>query len=234
MTSEPIKIFAIGDLHLPGRNEKPMDIFGSHWENHFQRISNNWQERVTDKDIVLLPGDISWAMTLDDAMEDLQSINALPGTKVLIKGNHDYWWGSISKLRDVLSPNMIPLQNDAVRTHGHVFCGTRGWTLPSTESSQDGLKIYRRELCRLELSLQKAVSIKKDEEKITALLHYPPCTGQGAETEVTQLLEKYEVQDVVYGHLHGAAINYAFSGTLNGIRYHFVSCDGLDFNLYQL
>ena len=120
-------LFAIGDLHLPGGEEKPMDIFGDHWENHFEHIAADWRARVKDGDVVLIPGDISWAMQLERAVPDLQKIGALPGRKVLIKGNHDYWWNSVSKLRRVLPEGMSALQHDALDMGDFVVCGTRGW-----------------------------------------------------------------------------------------------------------
>ena len=127
-------LFAIGDLHLPGGEEKPMDIFGDHWENHFAHIAADWRARVKDGDAVLIPGDISWAMQLECAVPDLQKIGALPGRKVLIKGNHDYWWNSISRLRRMLPEGMSALQHDALDMGDFVVCGTRGWMFPTGDA----------------------------------------------------------------------------------------------------
>ena len=140
-----MSIFAIGDLHLPGGDKKPMDVFGAHWERHFERICADWQSRVKPEDIVLIPGDISWAMQLGDALNDLREIAKLPGTILLLRGNHDYWWSSLSQLRACLPENMHAVQNDAFDAGECVFCGTRGWTIPlgQNAAAQDE-KLYRR------------------------------------------------------------------------------------------
>lgn len=223
-------IFAISDFHLPGGDDKPMEVFGSHWEGHFEQICKDWREKVAPYDTVLIPGDTSWAMTLDNAMPDLLSIGALPGKKILLKGNHDYWWSSITKLRERLPDGMYALQNDALALDDNVFCGARGWV---SDGDEQDLKIYRRELIRLEMSLAQAQRLRND-RRLIALLHYPPVDMGGKETEVTALLERFNVNDVVYGHIHGQGTKTAFSGLLNGVRYHFVSCDGLGFRLLKL
>ena len=152
-----MSIFAIGDLHLPGGDKKPMDVFGSHWEHHFERICADWRSRVKPEDIVLIPGDISWAMQLGDALSDLRDIAKLPGTILLLRGNHDFWWSSLSQLRACLPENMHAVQNDAFDAGTCVFCGTRGWTIPlgQNATAQDE-KLYRREAMRLEMSLKDA------------------------------------------------------------------------------
>ena len=158
-----MSIFAIGDLHLPGGDKKPMDVFGAHWERHFERICADWQSRVKPEDIVLIPGDISWAMQLGDALNDLREIAKLPGTILLLRGNHDYWWSSLSQLRACLPENMHAVQNDAFDAGDCVFCGTRGWTIPlgQNAAAQDE-KLYRREVLRLEMSLKDAARIAND------------------------------------------------------------------------
>lgn len=222
-------VFAIGDLHLPGHEKKPMDVFGSHWDHHFETISNNWNRLITQKDIVLIPGDISWAMQLAQAVDDLNAIAALPGRKLLLRGNHDYWWSSLSKVRAMLPQSMYVLQNDALMLEGRMFCGTRGWLLPSPQTPlpEADEKIYRRELLRLQMSLDKACALST--EDVTVMLHYPPLLADGASTEFTQILESYPVKRVVYGHLHGAGIRIGFQGCRNGIEYLLVSCDALQF-----
>lgn len=229
-TCEQPSIFAISDFHLPGGDDKPMDVFGAHWEGHFEQICRDWLERVTEQDTVLIPGDTSWAMTLDNALPDLLSIGALPGRKILLKGNHDYWWNSISRLRESLPQGMYALQNDAMTLDDVVYCGTRGWTLEGEEKDE---KIYKRELMRLEMSLTQAQRMRGS-KRLIALLHYPPVEMGGKGTDVSALLEKFQVDDAVYGHIHGAGTKTAFSGALNGVRYHFVSCDGLGFRLLKL
>ena len=148
-------VYAIADLHLPAR-QKPMDIFGEHWKDHFQRISEDWLGRVKPEDLVLLPGDLSWAMRLEEALEDLGSIGALPGTKLLLRGNHDYWWSSIGRVRRALPEGMFALQNDSMLIGGRLYAGSRGWTLPGPESTEEDLRIYTRERMRLEMSLKHA------------------------------------------------------------------------------
>ena len=223
-------VYAIADLHLPAK-QKPMDIFGDHWKDHFQRIRQDWLEKVRPEDLVLLPGDLSWAMRLEEALEDLQSIGSLPGTKLLLRGNHDYWWSSIGRVRRALPEGMLALQNDSVLLGGRLYAGSRGWTLPNPESTEDDLRIYTRERMRLEMSLNHARRLSAD-APITVLLHYPPLTDEAP--GFSDILEAFHVTDCVYGHLHGPAIYGAVRGQRGTVRYHQVSCDGLDFKLYTL
>lgn len=237
-----MNIFAIGDLHLPGGDKKPMDVFGPHWENHFERISEDWRARVADEDIVLIPGDISWAMQLADALTDLYRIAELPGRKLILRGNHDYWWSSLTQLRCSLPQNMHALQNDAYDAGDVVFCGTRGWMIPpavisgnanlqSGPVSQDE-KLYRREAMRLEMSLQAARRMAGD-RPVFAMMHYPPilpeCAREG--TEFTRLMTQYGVSRCVYGHLHGQSVQRGYVGVYNDVQYDLVSCDALRFVL---
>lgn len=231
--TEAARIFAIGDLHLPGGFDKPMHIFGDHWEDHFSKISRDWQDRVSHGDIVLIPGDISWAMQLGQAMGDLRDIGALPGTKIMIRGNHDYWWSAISKLRDSLPESLYALQNDAMLVSGVVFCGSRGWLIPALEDDPENRKIYDRELIRMELSLQMGRRLSGD-GRLVAMTHYPPADESGRANAMTQLFSRYRADDVVYGHLHGQANEHAFSGEIDYVRYHPCSCDGLGFRLFEL
>ena len=224
-----MSVFAIGDLHLPGHEQKPMDVFGSHWDRHFETISENWLQKITDDDIVLIPGDISWAMQLSEAADDLNAIGQLPGTKLLLRGNHDYWWSSLAKLRAILPEKMHVIQNDAMCFGDHVFCGTRGWNFPTAQqslSAQDE-KVYLRELLRLRMSLDQAR--KLGGAVTTVMLHFPPLFADGISTAFTDVLEEYSVQHVVYGHLHGAGIKIGFEGLKEGVHYHLVSCDALGF-----
>lgn len=223
-------VFAIGDLHLPGHAEKPMDVFGRQWDRHFETISENWRSKIGKNDVVLIPGDISWAMQLEQAKDDLNAIAALPGQKLLLRGNHDYWWSSLSKLRAALPEGMYALQNDALRLDGHVFCGTRGWTFPTAQqplNDQDE-KVYQRERMRLRMSLDQAR--KLGGEDITVMMHFPPLFADGLGTAFTDVLEEYGVEQVVYGHLHGAGIKIGFTGRREGIIYRLVSCDALNFD----
>lgn len=239
-----MRIFAIGDLHLPGGDKKPMDVFGAHWENHFERISVDWQERVADEDIVLIPGDISWAMQLSSALEDLRRIAQLPGRKLILRGNHDFWWSSLTQLRCSLPEGMHAVQNDAYDAGDVVFCGTRGWTLPQmvngemarpgSSVSQDE-KLYRREVMRLEMSL-KAARRMAAQRPVFAMMHYPPLLPEYARTgtEFTRLMTEYGVARCVYGHLHGPSVQRGYNGLYNGVQYDLVSCDALGFALREV
>jgi len=226
-----LAVFAISDLHLPA-HEKPMDIFGAHWENHFEKISEDWRARVSDEDIVLLPGDLTWAMHLEEALEDLNRVGELPGRKLILRGNHDYWWSAIGRVRRSLPEGMYAVQNDCTVLDGMLFAGSRGWTIPIGENADpDDVRIYNRERGRLEMSLKEARRRDADAPLIV-MMHYPPLmdTAPG----FSDILEQYGVSDCVYGHLHGAGLNGAVKGERGGVRYHQVSCDGLGFKLYLL
>lgn len=221
-----MRIFSISDLHLPGNADKPMDIFGAQWENHWDKIKSNWREMVDEEDCVLIPGDISWAMKLEDAIGDLEEIGQLPGSKIIIRGNHDFWWSSISKVRRALPQSIYALQNDSIKIGKVAFCGTRGWTAPGSKDFTDhDQKIFNREVNRLRLSLESA----KEAEYIIVLLHYPPFDDKGEPTELCKLMEQYPVKHVVYGHLHGEASKRRVEGEIEGIQYHLTSCDFLNF-----
>ena len=226
-----MRIYAIGDLHLPGHAQKPMNVFGSQWDRHFELITQNWRERLDDDDVVLIPGDISWAMHLDDALDDLNAIARLPGRKILLRGNHDYWWSSAAKVRAVLPPGMHLIQNDALRLENQVFCGSRGWMLPTPQQAltSEDEKILARECLRLRLSLQAAMRLMDGQTQLNVMTHYPPLLSDGADTPLTEVLREYPVCRVVYGHLHGAGIKGAFQGEREGISYHLTSCDALGF-----
>lgn len=226
-------VFAIGDLHLPAE-QKPMDVFGPHWIDHFQRIAGDWRSRVSESDVVLIPGDISWAMQLDEAKPDLNAIGALPGRKILTRGNHDYWWNSISRVRDALPQNMYALQNDALALAGVLFAGTRGWTLAMDDAAEaEDRRIFQREQIRLEMSLKAARRISTD-MPLVAMIHFPPLTPSCPDTPFSELFQRYRADHVVYGHLHGPALRGAFQGVRDGVMYHLVSCDGLGFQLHEV
>jgi len=238
-----VRIFAIGDLHLPGGDKKPMDVFGAHWENHFERIEKDWRARVAEEDVVLIPGDISWAMQLEPALEDLRRISLLPGKKLILRGNHDFWWSSLTQLRCSLPENMHAVQNDAYDAGDVVFCGSRGWTLPQAGNTEMSLgqaasqdeKIYRREAMRLEMSL-KAAKRMAGGRPIFAMMHYPPLLPEYARggTEFTRLMTEYGVVRCVYGHLHGPSVQRGYNGLYNGVQYDLVSCDALGFALREV
>ena len=229
-------IFAIGDLHLPGGDMKPMDVFGAHWENHFERISEDWRARVKEEDIVLIPGDISWAMQLGAALEDLRRIAQLPGRVLILRGNHDYWWSSLTQLRTNMPEGMFAVQNDAFDAGDVVVCGTRGWAIPgSANSTAQDEKLYRREAMRLEMSLQAAQRMAQG-RPVVAMMHYPPLLPENAKTGTafTELLTRYGAARCVYGHLHGPSVGRGYVGMYEGVRYDLVSCDALGFKLKEL
>ena len=230
-----MKLYAIGDLHLPGGDDKPMNVFGDHWDGHFERISADWRARVTADDLVLIPGDISWAMQLDPARPDLRAIAALPGRTVILKGNHDYWWTSITQVRAAIGETMRAVQNDAVDLGEVVVCGSRGWLIPTQDTplSAEDEKVTARELIRMEMSLQAAAKMAQG-RPVVAMMHYPPLYDMERDTAFTQLMEKYGVHTVVYGHLHGAGIRVAYNGAHNGVNYRLVSCDSLSFELAEI
>ena len=224
-----MKIYAIGDVHLSldSRIEKPMDVFGPKWANHAERLKENWIEVVRPEDVVVVCGDISWGLRLEEAMADLMFLNDLPGHKVLTKGNHDLWWNSVSKL-NAISEDMTFLQNTAYMVEAGrkiAIAGTRGWICPGTDGfDEHDKKIYERELIRLRFSLQDAKS--KGADEIIAAIHYPPSNDKFQESGFTDLMEEFGVKTCVYGHLHGReAFKNGYKGVWNGVEYKLVSLD---------
>lgn len=186
-----------------------MDVFGAQWANHFEKISEDWRARVNDDDIVLLPGDLTWAMRLEEAMEDIRRVGELPGKKLILRGNHDYWWSAIGPRSARTAENMFAIQNDAMLIDGVLFAGTRGWMIPSAESDPNDVHIYNRERLRLEMSLKTARRLSPD-APLVAMLHYPPLFESAL--GFSDILNAYGVSDCVYGHLHGASIAGAVRG----------------------
>ena len=227
-------IYAIGDLHLSGEPPtKPMEIFGEHWLGHKEKIKQHWLETVTADDTVIICGDISWAMNLEGAAQDLDWLAQLPGRKLLLRGNHDYWWTSLAKMQQRFGEHFEFLQNSCIIRGDIAVCGTRGWILPSAENfTPEDEKIYKREAIRLELSLQAAA--KEEATTIITAFHYPPLFAPTEQTVFTDLLKKYNVQHCVYGHIHGENHVITFEGEREGINYKLVSCDTQDFRLYKI
>lgn len=219
-----MNIFAISDLHLSTSAEKPMDIFGYGWTNHFDKISADWKERVKDDDIVLLGGDMSWAISLDEAQTDYDAIGALPGKKFVVRGNHDYYWNSLNKMRTRF-PSFNFIQNNSFREGSFLICGTRGWTLSDDNSTDEDKKIYARELGRLKLSLESMQKQRTQQDTVIAMLHYPPFEADYSDSDVTALLEEYSVDIVLYGHLHGKNVRVTKKLIKNDITYYLTSCD---------
>lgn len=221
-----MKLFAIADLHLDGKSNKPMDIFGSNWVNHEERIFDSWQDVVGDDDCVLIPGDYCWAMQLRDAVPELNKLSRLNGTKIIIRGNHDFWWASPTRIRSILPPRVHIIQNDSIDMVGFSVCGTRGWLMPGTPGFGDSdMAVFKRELIRLQLSLNCARS-----RPIVVAMHYPPVGERGCSTDFSNIIDNFEVENVVYGHLHAKACLNAFNGYINGVRYDLCSADYIDFS----
>lgn len=224
-----MSIYAIGDPHLSfdERVDKPMDIFGPAWDNHAQRLMENWIKTVRPEDTVIVAGDISWALSKDEAYADFEWLHSLPGQKVIIKGNHDLWWTGITRLNS-LYDDVYFLQNTFFAAGDTAICGSRGWLCPGFEGySQQDEKIYKREILRLEASLKMAADAGY--EDIVGVLHYPPTNDKFQRSGFTELFEKYKVRNVVYGHLHGKeSYSKGIKGNLNGVSYQLVSLDYLD------
>jgi predicted phosphohydrolase len=230
-----MKVYAISDLHISTNTDKPMDIFGGNWVNYLQKIREDWQNKVSCDDLVLIGGDISWAMNIGDAKIDLESIKDLNGKKILIKGNHDYWWSTISKVRDVLPEDFYALQNDCVKFGNVIICGSRCWSVPgSPDFKQADEKIYLRETERLKLSFKMVEKIRKEGDKVIALIHYPPFNVKREDTEFTKIFEEYGVDSVIYGHLHGKSVRADKLVVKNGVKYYLTSCDQVDNKLTEI
>jgi len=234
-----LSIFVIADLHLSFKNPKPMNIFGDNWENHEEKIKNDWMKRVTDKDVVILPGDFSWAMNLEDAKPDFEFLNKLPGKKLLLKGNHDYWWTTLKKMREYVEENNFDtidfIFNNSYCYENKIITGTRGWTLNDLEGTG---KILNRELGRLELSIQEGITKYGEDKPILVFMHYPPITNSAilnnSELKFVELMKKYNVQRCMYGHLHSHSHKDAIEGEVEGIQFNLVSGDYLDFKLMEI
>ena len=244
-----MRVFAIADLHLSfGIPDKGMEIFGPVWKGWTQKLEDNWKRDIQQEDLVLIPGDISWAMRPEEAEKDLLWIDSLPGKKVLLKGNHDYWWGSLSKVKKILPQSIQVIQNNALLFDQIAVGGARLWDTPEFSFSQwsqfrpnprentlterqenpdEMEKIFLRELQRLKLSLDQMDSRAKIR---IALTHYPPIGGLLEESRASQILESYNINFCVFGHLHNLQPGSKLFGEKNGISYHLVSADWLDFS----
>lgn len=221
-------IYAIGDLHFDSSKEKPMDIFGENWIEHEEKIIKNWQDKVSHDDLVLIPGDISWALKLWQAEDDLGKIDKLPGKKVISKGNHDYWWVSLNKVNSLELESIFFIQNNSYIYKDIAISGTRGWLSKDVEDFDDNdLKVYKRELHRLNLSLE---SIGKKHSKKIVMLHYPPFNLESKPNDFHDIMIEHKVDICIYGHLHSDGHRFAKEGLIDGINYHCVSSDFIDFN----
>ena len=221
-----MKVFAISDLHLSTTEDKPMVVFGDAWENYFEKIREDWLSKVTAEDVVLIAGDISWAMTLENALKDISCFADLPGKKILIRGNHDYWWHSVSRIRASLPENVYALQNDAMKIGSVVFTGTRGWSVEGTPGfSEEDARLCNREAERWKLCLRAANALKEEGDTLIVMSHFPPFNVRRENSLFTALLEEARVDAVVYGHLHGKEARADLKVEKNGIPYYLTSCD---------
>ncbi|MBP1919803.1 metallophosphoesterase [Youngiibacter multivorans] len=221
-------LYAISDLHLSLSGEKPMDVFSDVWKDHQQKIEDNWREIVRDSDTVLMAGDLSWSLRMDSGKQDLDYLSGLPGRKILIKGNHDYWWKGITKLNSMY-PDIDFIQNNSFLWDGYAVCGSRGWMIPgsATFDEENDRKIFERELIRMRLSLESAKRVA--DNGIIAMIHYPPTNETFQDSAFTDLFEEYCVEKVIYGHLHGNALKRVMEGTRKGVEYILTSCDHIGF-----
>lgn len=235
-----MSIFVIGDLHLSFHENKPMSIFGDNWEGHEEKIKKDWIAKVKEEDLVILPGDFSWSTYLKDTYEDFTYLNSLPGRKILLKGNHDYWWTTLKSMRKYLQENEFKnidfLYNNAYKYDDkYIMAGARGWCQTDNEEDQ---KILKREAIRLELSITEGIKQYGEENEMIVFMHYPPITQnnilKNEENDFIKILKKYNIKKCYYGHLHGNSIKDAVEGKYFGIEFKLVSCDGLDFKLLKI
>ena len=223
-------LYAIGDLHLCLGADKPMDIFGGAWVGYLEKLKKGFSV-IKDEDTTVLLGDLSWALDLDNAVEDFSWIDKIPGRKIILKGNHDYWWNTASKFYKFCEEkgfsNQWILNNNHYEYDGYAICGTRGWFFEEERSSEHDEKVFHRELLRLEASLKSAGDLPK-----IVFLHYPPMYKGYCCDEILDLLHRYKVRQCYYGHLHGASHGLALEGQWDGIEYRLLSADRLDFKPY--
>lgn len=232
-------VFVISDLHLDTvTNQKSMEIFGNRWQGYIEKIKNNWSRLVEDNDTVIIPGDISWALTMEDSIPDLKWIDALPGKKILMKGNHDFWWSTLSKLKKAFSDNEITsieiMYNSALVVEDYIFAGSRGWFVdktvqPSKSVNVDHAKIINREVIRLKLSLDAASKLQQETGKeIIAFFHFPPVWRDFECTEILNTLKEYNITRCYFGHIHGCYSQGSVFKWEN-IEFRMISADFLDF-----
>jgi predicted phosphohydrolase len=230
-----MRVFAIGDLHLEGGTGKTMDMFGEHWRDHDRKIFEAWEREGRDDDLLILAGDTSWAMRLEDAKSDLDRIGRLKGRKVMIKGNHDYWWSSLSKLRRLLHPSIEPLQASSVVIDRVAIAGTRGWVCPNdSHFGGEDEKIYQREVGRLKIALESLKAQRLEYDRLIVALHYPPANRLHEPSGFTELIDQYEADACVYGHLHGEDIRTGLTGLRSRTQYYLVSADSVSFSPAQI
>ena len=227
-----MSLYAIGDLHLSLGVEKPMDVFGGRWENYIEKITEGFSE-LSDDDLTVICGDITWGMTMDEALEDFKFIDRLPGKKIILKGNHDYWWTTATKAKKVFAEHGITtidiLHNNCFKYEDVYLCGTRGWFYEESKNDEHDKKVMNREIMRLETSLNAA----GDGDKYV-FLHYPPKFQSHECPEILELLKRFNVKQCVYGHIHGAGCAFSFNGMLGNTKFDLVSADYIHFKPKKL
>ena len=225
-----MSLYTISDLHLSLSADKPMDVFYG-WNNYMERIEANWKRIVTDDDTVIIPGDISWALKLEDSEKDLLFLESLPGKKVILKGNHDLWWSTAKKLREFFEKlnikTITPVFNSCIVAENRAICGSRGWFFESDDQNQ---KIIAREAGRLEMSINEA---EKTGLEPLVFLHYPPVYADIVCNEILDVLKRHNITDVYHGHIHGSGLHRAVKNH-DGIAFKLVSCDCIDFTPYKI
>ncbi len=227
-------IYAISDLHLSLNGSKPMEVFGDDWVGYLSLIEQSWRSLVKDEDVVLLAGDLSWEMKLEGAVKDAEWVDALPGKKLIIRGNHDYWWSSYNKVCLSLPSSIHAIQNNAIRIDGAVVCGSRGWTPTPEDGDPNDRKLWLRELTRMELALEDATKLRQEGDKLIAMIHYPPFVGKFEPTDMTRLFDRYSVDTVVYGHIHGKHSFHKDIVEIEGIKYYLTSTDMIGHHLVKI
>ncbi len=230
-----MRVWAISDLHLSGCSNKPMNVFGPDWEGHFEKIKADWREKVGKNDVVLVGGDTSWGMKLAEGMYDVRSLADLPGRKVFIRGNHDYWWNGISKVRAAKpDESFFFLQNDCVKFENVIIAGSRGWTCPgSTDFTDHDMTLYRREAERFRLAFREVEKVREEGDKLIVLIHFPPMGLKQEDTLFTELFQENHADIVVFGHLHGS-VYFPLKCEKDGVGYILTSCDKTHFTLTRI
>lgn len=232
-------IYAISDLHLSFGVNKPMNIFGKVWDNYEETIRKNWKDTVSEEDTVIIPGDISWAMTLNESIKDFEYIDSMPGKKILLRGNHDYYFSTKTKMQNFFQEQGFKdfevLHNNAIEVEDYIICGTRGWGKTENNTAEQDKKIIAREEIRLRNSLEAGKKIQEENLKngrkkdIIVALHFPPFISN-----FVNIMDEYGVKTCIYGHLHGYGHSMVKEGLVGNIEYKFVGCDYTGFKLIKL
>ena len=230
-----MSIYVIADLHLYFSIDKPMNIFGNNWEKHAEKIKDNWIKKVKPEDTVLIPGDFSWATYLEDTYEDFKFLNELPGRKILLKGNHDYWWTTLNKMNNYIKnsgfENINFLYNNSYFIEEKIIVGTRGWI---GNLNTENIKILKRENERLKLSIKSGIEKYGSDKEIIVLMHYPPFIKENMEVDFIKTLKEYNVKKCYYGHLHAESQKDAVEGKIANIEFKLVSSDYMNFDLVKI